>query len=305
MISFNEFCSKTAGVIRKNYDYKLDVDLQEFYKINTNYMGLVIRKENVNISPAINLNMMYDYYRNGSSYSEIINKIHEIYDNYQMSGNVNVEFLKDLYHVSDLIVFRLINYENNKEMLKDRPYRRLLDMALVYYYEFDLQEIEHCSVCVTNSQMNVWGISEKDLFTLAFNNTPIIHKPLWFDLKDYIKSMMSQEAVNMMGDINELFKIYVITNEQKNYGASTICCSDILKTLADLSGEDLYVVPSSVHELLAIPKSCLPQGCDYTELIKSVNLEYLDPDEVLSETLYYYDSQEDELKIYTKVSSIG
>lgn len=84
-------------------------------------------------------------------------------------------------------------------------------------------------------------------------------------------------------------RMYVITNQQEQYGASALLYEDCLRSLADQAGGDLYILPSSIHELIAIPAA----GGDPTglqDLVREINgtKDLISPDEVLSNNVYRY-----------------
>ena len=58
------------------------------------------------------------------------------------------------------------------------------------------------------------------------------------DLKDYVPSDM-----------------YVLTNESKLNGAACILYENVLYDFAQKLGADLYILPSSVHEVILLPKA--------------------------------------------------
>jgi len=53
---------------------------------------------------------------------------------------------------------------------------------------------------------------------------------------------------NNTDDVNML----ILTNNKKMFGASAILSSDILVEAADKIGCDYYIIPSSIHECLAV-----------------------------------------------------
>ena len=83
--------------------------------------------------------------------------------------------------------------------------------------------------------------------------------------------------------------MYVISNESKNWGAgAAFICTDKLKELADKwQTEEIIILPSSVHEILAVkPDTADPDF--YNAMICSVNSECVDEAEQLSSHHYKY-----------------
>ena len=68
---------------------------------------------------------------------------------------------------------------------------------------------------------------------------------------------------------NSDYDIYVLTNSIRLNGAHYITDEDYLVDFANSVNSDLYILPSSIHELLIIPMSC---GLKKEELIKKPEL---------------------------------
>lgn len=75
--------------------------------------------------------------------------------------------------------------------------------------------------------------------------------------------------------------------------------ADMLKTFADEKGCNLFMLPSSVHEVLLI---CDEKGicaAELKEIVMSVNgdPDVIAAEEVLSDSVYYYDREKEEIRI--------
>ena len=94
--------------------------------------AIMIFREEENIAPTIYLRPCYESYRQHQS---VRDSVKEIVDRYfcslPKSWTGFTEFT-DPDRVRDRIVFRLINYEKNRELLAGVPHRRFLNLALVY-----------------------------------------------------------------------------------------------------------------------------------------------------------------------------
>lgn len=96
---------------------------------------------------------------------------------------------------------------------------------------------------------------------------------------------------NVLGIIgpNAGMRMCIIHNETYSHGASVITCGKKMKQCADALESELYVLPCSQHEVIAVPVSDYHYETDcLREIISSVN-PYLGEDEFLSDTLYYCD----------------
>ena len=89
--------------------------------------------------------------------------------------------------------------------------------------------------------------------------------------------------------------LYVLTNRDKLYGASAMLYSDKAKELADRLGADLLILPSSVHEVLILPDDRTQEYDFYRNMVKEVNTTQVEPEEILSYSLYRYSREKEEI----------
>lgn len=86
--------------------------------------------------------------------------------------------------------------------------------------------------------------------------------------------------------------LYVITTPRGIDGASVIASRDFLREVHDRLGEDFYILPSSRHEVLAIPVSKIPTDTEeLAAMVASVNATEVEPRDRLSNDVYYFDGR--------------
>ena len=83
----------------------------------------------------------------------------------------------------------------------------------------------------------------------------------------------------------------------KTYGACCILYPKVLEQLAKRVDGDYYLIPSSVHEFILLPVDQGRSAEELKEMIVEVNSTELTPEEILSDQLYLYSSQERCVKI--------
>ena len=84
--------------------------------------------------------------------------------------------------------------------------------------------------------------------------------------------------------------MYVISNENMLFGASAMLDENLLEQLSEKCQGDYFIIPSSVHEILAVPQ----MGQTYEEMedmISSVNREVVSSEEYLSDRCYKFDAE--------------
>ena len=59
-------------------------------------------------------------------------------------------------------------------------------------------------------------------------------------------------------------------------------------------------MPSSVHEVILLPENRIKSAENLLQVVMDVNRMQLAPEEVLSDTVYYYDRETGKISIYDK-----
>ena len=96
------------------------------------------------------------------------------------------------------------------------------------------------------------------------------------------------ETLGMPAFSNEI-PMHVLTNPDLHYGAGLIMNNSILRHILDKMNEDVYILPSSVHELIVLPASFVDDVKYLTDMVHSINLSCVDPKDRLSNDVYKVD----------------
>jgi UDP-3-O-acyl-N-acetylglucosamine deacetylase len=97
----------------------------------------------------------------------------------------------------------------------------------------------------------------------------------------------------MIADMPE--DVYVLTNTSGIDGAAEILQEEIRHKIADTIG-DFFVLPSSLHEVIIIPKSNRDTPEELACIVQEVNETQVSPEERLSNHIYEYSSSEQNYK---------
>ena len=287
--------------------------LQSVTKNNQIHLdGLAILTTEKNISPTIYINYYYEDYVDHFSSQIVDDEIStetfaEELSNYFLSlsqnilkvhqenlppGNFNVDFFQDFENVKDQIVFKLVNFDKNKDLLRKIPHIPYLDLAIVFLCYLDPLFGSNATILITNEHLNLWKIKDQMLYEIAIQNTPKILPEELCTMEDLIGNLLlssNQESTNDNFCTSGGSDMYVLSNASKIFGASCILYQNLLHHLSDHFSSSFYLLPSSIHEVILIPtgdSSCLSQ---FTQMVQEVNETQLRAEEVLSDHAYYYD----------------
>lgn len=152
------------------------------------------------------------------------------------------------------------------------------------------------STKVTNELAERLGMNEEQLFKCAAENTKRIFPPTVKNMNDvmrdlYLKSGVPEDIAEMMiGEIPPEHTAWVISNKSALNGAASMLYENELYELAENLGSDLYILPSSVHEVLAV-SAASESPEELAEMVVQVNKEEVSLDERLSNQVYHYDRE--------------
>lgn len=257
--------------------------------------GLVVSNGHCNISPTIYLDYYYEEIKNGYSLDELSDLILAQYEKFALEDDFDITIFTDFEKCKDNISYKLINYEKNKELLKSIPHIVYLDLAIVFYCLIDEGTLETSSILIKNTHMEHWGIDVNELFDIASFNTPKLLESDIKNLSEIVENIMKNKGADVTFPIEykDESPMYVLTNKLKLYGACCILYKHLLEEFASSVKTDLYIIPSSIHEVLLVPKREEYDKEYLSELVREVNTTELSPEEVLSDHIYYYSRKDD------------
>ena len=240
--------------------------------------GLVIMEKGKDIAPTIYLDSFYELYTNGENIKNIIRQI---------------EVIKHFDTIKDKIVYKVVNYRSNEKLLEQVPHKRILDLAVVFYCLLDNEYGRSATALIYNNNLKNWNVTIDDVYKAALKNTPdLLHSKI-----SSMAALFEKCGVNVDGEEVDLkdyvpSDMYVLTNESKLNGAACILYENVLYDFAQKLGADLYILPSSVHEVILLPKLSMFEKDELVNMVKEVNTEGVAADEVLSDHVYEYNRTE-------------
>ena len=299
-LEFNQFCEKIEQGLKEFYGEKVKIELQEIQKNNgVKLTGLLLTDEASNVAPAIYLEDFYKEYQRKKEIGQIILGIVRAYDNIKRHQKIDMDFFSDYNKVKDRVCFKLIHYERNRELLQQIPYIPYLNLAVVFYYAYENAALGKGTILIRHSQKEQWGISVEELFGVATENTRRLFPPRVAGIREVLTDMLGEKTEEeepcLFSDMEEI-PMYVLTNPDKMLGAAGLLYSDQLKRIADRLQSNLFILPSSVHEVILLP-DCGEKPDTLQRMVMEVNDTQLAREEVLSDSVYYYDRSREKTEI--------
>ena len=256
--------------------------------------GISIRKGREKISPTFYVDRYYeDYSRKKITVDEIAKEIVKQLKSIK-KREFDCDFDSGIENYGSGITYRLISAQKNKKLLSETPHIPFLDMAMVFAIVFNNTDAGVETVRINNSLMESWDISTKELYDLAKSNTPRLFPYRIESLASVMKKCFDDEIFD---DCMCNPDIFILTNSQGVYGATTILYPGMTEKITSLVGGSYYVIPSSVHEILIMPDAGDSFSEELNDTIKLINNEHVLDEEVLSDRAYFYEEKEKRFKI--------
>ena len=185
------------------------------------------------------------------------------------------------------LFYRIINAKKNKVLLDNLPHIIFLDLAIIFYYLCNKGSKEISSFKVDDTFADKWGMTADELYTIAQKNTPRIFPEKIDSIFDLVGKMNSMDDDIGYGS-KKYCEMYILSNTSGISGAAAMLYSKKMHELATGLDADLYILPSSIHEVILVPFKEKFTVDNLLELVKDINKNVLKPEDVLSDNVYYY-----------------
>lgn len=286
----------------KYQDMEIRVKSRE--KINCRMDGLSLWKADgeKTIFPTIYINDMYEKYLKSGNLQEVLQDAARAMDKAFMQSPQNLQI--DVHAAKDSIIFQLINTKQNEDMLRDVPHREFQDLSIIYRWVVNTDDEEIYSTVIRNSLAKELGMGEEQLFNLAAENTRRILPPTVKSMNEVMRDMFAADGMPkeladlLIGEKPPEQTMWIISNERGDCGAASMLYEDKLHKLAESVGNDLYILPSSIHEVIAVSVE-MGGPEELAQMVADVNMEEVDIRDRLSNQVYHYDKDLRKLTLAT------
>ena len=313
-LNYEEFKERIKDDIKDYMDEKYkdcEVVIRKVNKTNREVDGLNMLDIPglKNATPTLYVNDLYEKYKKTGDYEEVARMAAETMEYGIKSFNSQIkEECLDTSKLKDKVFFSLINAEQNRELLNTVPHREFEDLAIVYRWNIGAGSDGVYTNLVDNDLAKKEGLTENDLYNAANKNTKELFPVLVKNMNEFISEIMFGDS-ELSGEMEEEFKevmmetqdersMYVITNESKLFGAASMLYEETLYELAEKIGSDLYILPSSIHEVIAVSAD-FGSPDEWAEMVYEINMDQVDINDRLSNQVYCYDQDLRTLRLAT------
>lgn len=286
MLNYEEFKSEFIQNVKSRLDAGLQLSVTKIRKTNNPVKEAVTFKGECNkVFPVFYIQDCYEQYQENENMEKCIRTVMDLL-------NTELPFEKealsiDWADVQSKIRVQLINREWNEEILNDVPFLEMCDLAVVSRIVFQENEEGRASCLIRNQMLEYWGITKNQLWEAAFTN--LKNERFWIrNIEDLLADIFPDLGETGERKEDSDMALYVLSNESQIDGAVGLLRTDVIKRLSEKLKTDLYILPSSLHELILLPMS---EEMDIEELrqtVMVVNGKCVDPEERLSDKVYCF-----------------
>lgn len=268
------------------------------------------KSENIEVHRGIRVSAYFRDYALGKTLDEVLANMekaaHESGETAkEINSDINVGQLHLFEEVKDKLMVRPLNYKKNQELLKNYAYRRYNDIALVIYALMKNDSSGISTTKINKSIIDKWEISDDELFDLAIANTERLFKACIMPMSALMRGKTPdtyEPKHKYLMDSNFVLEkdaggVYSLSLEGNVNAATAVFYKGTLKKLAKELKDDLYLVISSMSFVMAHAKRSIPLNQVRRMAQQEKNNPYANPDEFLSDGVYFYNRKEDSLRM--------
>ncbi len=267
-----------------------------------NLEAITVYKSDCRVSPNFYVKDLYNCYRKGIAIEEICDWILKKYFKSikeKEFDNIDLSF----EHNKDNIVMKLVSKDMNSAILDTIPHWEYLDLCVSFHLVISVKDNSVSSMRITNDLFDTFKeedstLNTEKLLKLARKNTERILPACIYKMDDFLQMLFTRKDLSecKLSEVDIKKDILVVSNKYQINGATSILYESVIKKLAKIFKKGFFLIPSSVHETIIINDNMIDIH-NMIDMIKDVNHTVIKPQEILSDSLYYYDINKKQMKI--------
>lgn len=183
---------------------------------------------------------------------------------------------------------KLVNTERNESLVEQSISKEFLDLSAVVRVVLKMDKEGMASMALSKGNAEILGMTEEEIYAAALANTLRLFPPKLMNLGRYVE--MSIGAELPLGE--DEVTTYILTNQKEVDGAIYFMSPEVVGAIAEALEDDLYILPSSVNEVLLVRASELEDGVDkLKEMVRDANETVVAEKDILSYNVYHYDKE--------------
>lgn len=208
-------------------------------------------------------------------------------DEYMQSAEeIKIDMLNDRDYVLKNVERSVVSTQLNKGVLDKYIHREYLDLSVIYKVVLLRDDNGRYTITISKALAEKLDLTIEDLERASVMNKGVECYITASVQKIIMESGVLTDEEKYLAD-NGGCPMYTISSRDGIEGASSILHTSLFAGLAAALNHDLFILPSSIHELICIPD--LGQHTYFLrEMVASVNSSSVEPEEILGSSVYRY-----------------
>lgn len=165
----------------------------------------------------------------------------------------------------------MVNRKKNEDYLKKVPHKDFLDLSIYFRHVMN----DEFYITITHEIAASIGMDADALYAKAMRDLPKINP--WITIEQYPG-------------------FFALSTQNLLYGAAVLLDTEYIAGISDKLDSDLYILPSSIHEIMLLSQSVADVDKLKT-LVSEINESVVKEQEVLSDHIYQYSRLTGEVSI--------
>lgn len=183
---------------------------------------------------------------------------------------------------------KLVNTERNESLVEHSISKEFLDLSAVVRVILKMDKEGMSSMALSKKDAENLGMTEEEIYAAALANTLRLFPPKLMNLWGYVEQNI---GIGLPYEEDEV-TTYILTNQKEVDGAFYLMSRELVGNIAEMLEDDLYILPSSVNEVLLVRASEVRDGVDGLKaMVRDVNETIVAEKEILSYSVYHYDKE--------------
>lgn len=259
------------------------VEYVQPWKINERKEGFALVYLDSNISPIL-YNDDFIMRMSDEELIEVMENILAKEDKPQIEDIMNA--MDNIEYVKSNLYMRLVSLAKNMEELEkeDVAFIPVEDMAITFYIHIKFGETSG-KIRIKNDMLKDLNLTKEEAFLYAKENLGKNYNIT--DIEGILKECTGNSYLPLENTPKEL-KVLVVTTKDKDEGAALMLLEKVMEELAKHFSSKFLILPSSIHEFIAVPYATENDIRQCREMVREVNSTVLSPDEYLSDNVFIW-----------------
>ena len=234
----------------------------------------------------LELRSAYEQYLRHPAWARLIHALRRKMEEIKKLANeLNVGILKSFDSVKDRLFLTPLPFQK-REKVETEICVMMGDIPMAVCFVIASNEKGQTIGRIPSKILELWNVSAEEVLAVAMENQMKAAKPVltpMCDLNPLIRMFIRNRKDECM---------YVGTTERKTDGAVVISYPGFLDKACEEIGEDVFVFPSSIHEVVLVKESYMLMSKSVDEaddFLKYVNGNGVAEEDVLSDKVYHYE----------------